>query len=460
MKRIIFILCFILTLESFSENLFTPPKEEINKVGSYQVKTNSIPERFRSLWTNSRYNKIREDEAAKDKSRIYSTITDSFRWNIWTPKNYKPEQPAGIIVLPLSFNIEDIPQAWQFFCDTHNIIVISPELSDKLITCNPELILCSIDIIKSRYKVDKNRIYLCAISYQYYTEILCFPDEFSGYIFVESGLHFSREHFNKTLGSRRLKELDSLLKKKYFSFIKNNSNQKLPVENEKIEVESFDSGIEYYRTENGWNSVWMKQYIQKNSKYQYITINGQHETLLTQVDYFYGLDYTTLRDALKFLDTPIINKGKALINLGSQAEKLKQYKKAMDLYLQAKNHQVDSAQNKYNRLISLLKAQESKLRKHIALKEYFEAYQLATSLVKQYGSEHADFSKLAVKEFSADKEIVLEIKAAVFLSKAETALSQNPVPVDQIIAACEKVIKTVSGTKTAEKAKKILEQIK
>lgn len=460
MKALFYLIISVLSQPLVGDIINNPPKEEINKIGSYQIKTDLIPERYRNLWTNSRFNKVREDEVKNDNHRVYSTVIESFKWNIWTPQKYDPQRPAGILVLPLSFQIEDFPQKWQHFCDSHNLILISPEFSKFIRTCNAALILCSIDIVKSRYKIDPRRIYLCAIKYHYYTDMLCFPEAFSGFVFVESGLHFSRKYFNKTLGGRRLRELDELLKKNYFAFIVNNENQKLPTEDQNIEVESFDSGTEYYRTENGWNSIWKKQYFQKNSKYKHITIDGQHETLLTQVDYFYGIDYTTMRDAVTFLDTPVINRGKELVKLGKQAENLKQYKKAIELYLLAENHHVSGAQNYTNRVLSLLKSQENKLRKLIISKDYGSAYKLATEVVKQYGTEHAKFSKLAVKEFLDDEKIALEIKAAVFLAKAEAALKQSPVPADKIKAACEKVIQTVPGTVTAEKAKAILEKIK
>ena len=95
-----------------------------------------------------------------------------------------------------------------------------------------------------------------------------------------------------------------------------------------------------------------------------------------------------------------------------------------------------------------------------AQKNYYDAFKTARFLKNNYPAKYVKDSNIILTKIKADEKIITEIKAAIYLNNVKNSLNQSPVPVDDIIAACEKVTKTVPGTVTAEKAQKIIDSLK
>ena len=173
-------------------------------------------------------------------------------------------------------------------------------------------------------------------------------------------------------------------------------------------------------------------------------------------------DVTRYPEVFKLIDKidPKPFNAKVFLTQAQAFEKKNNFPKAFEAYKIAANYGFEEAIKKFKEMNKELIETTSEINKHDKSKNYPEAFKLAQYLLKKFGTKSSLRATLINKTYLKDNKIILEIKAAAFLAKAEAALSQSPPPKDKIRAACEKVIKTVPDTFTAKKAQKLLKSLK
>ena len=451
-----FLLLLLLSVNSLGKNPFEVPREEIGKTGIYTVEQPGVPvhKDYEEIY---RHNHVNKPQLSADK-KYYKIYNKNIRFKIFVPESYNPSAPPGLIFMglddftqPSKVFEENIKQSKEFL-KQKNLIAVSVEMSQEVnLNGNMDfiankfeyavLIRRSISIIEERYKIDLDRI----ISFSSNSDrdglsiaaITC-PQKFKNNIFWDVTLLFHelmprpdsipKVSFGST--SEQIKTIEEASKNRYlFFFYKKEDN---PQDKEVVKY------IKRLLKKYNFSNTEFVDFNPQNLKSR----NGHEELLLT----------------VEKIDPKPFD-AKQILNKAISSDKKKDFLNAFKFYKIAAAYGFKEAQEKFNSWNNeLIKKSAAMLEAH-KNNDFPAAYKLAMIILKKYGSENCAEAAQLLKEYSKDKKISLELKAASFLAKAEAALKQNPPPKDKIKAACEKVIKIVPGTKTAEKAQKMLDTL-
>ena len=458
MRYIFFVHLFLFSLASFAQDPFKVPKEEIGKTGQYMIEQPGFPfhkdyiEIYRHDW------KAKPQKSPNNK--FYVTKECKPKFIISVPETYSSKSPAGIIYLGFENNptlgktLDTLFNDIKDILKQRNLIAITIESKHREIKIGAKssynieyiaLVRRSIDIIKERYEIDEDRIFTFGHDISPSTRALqaaitC-PKIFKNNIFWGFPILFYHNMKNKgktfpSFGSQ-YDEITTIrdASKNNFTFI----------------YETFKKGIMKDIHKNQIETAKETFNACKFINVSFIPFPADEKKLVNVKGILpIGLDK---------IDPKPFN-AKAFLIQAQAFEKKKNFPKAFENYKVASKYGFEEAVKKFNEMNKELQNTATAMMKNHQDKNYSEAYEGAQEILKKFGSGSSLQALNIYKSYPKDKKIVLEIKAAAFLAKAEAALKQSPPPTDKIKAACEKVIKTVPGTKTAEKAKKVLNSLK
>ena len=440
-KTILFILIFTTSL-LLADELLMPPEDQKNKAGAYLIDSNSIPEDYQKIWTRSEYNRHKRTEIKKENNKFYKSPTKKFKWKIFTPEKYKATDRPGLLVMPNEYVYEKLPIGFQKAINQTNLILACPQINSAY-EFTTEMIFSSIGIVKARYTINSQRIYYCSISARIdHDHYIAKPEVFKGFISVLN----PATHEPKDFTRKQLKDLEKFLKRSRYSF---------------IGVEYFDlPGInitytkEKFDIKNDWKSVHLPLKTLDKDGNEVLVKNLKHN------DAFLKMAPTPFIDAINHLDIEIIKKGKEQFIKANDAKAKANFKDALTLYQKAHENLHSTALEEFVKIKEILANSEDKLRKLVTDKNYPKAIVEAAQIIFKFGEGNADFAKLVMKECTTNPKIKLEIKAAKYLSKIESAIVKGLTEKAKIIKALNDVINYSPGSKTAEKAKSILDKLK
>lgn len=457
------LLFFIFSHTSFAKYPFTPKDEEIGKTKTYTLNTPELPLKFQNLWTKSEFNIYKNVHFSNKVKKSYSDKVNLFTWTIFVHEDYNVDIPSGILLLSTNFNYNEPPIAFKKLCKEYNLILIAPDLSKESQhgIYSLELSISALDLIRQRYKINNNRIFYVAFGNKINHEAhFHSPHLFTGIFGIRSQVGWDEKEFKKAFGKTKYKKFLNTLKDKHFFLLESPPKANdIGFENGRVIYEDnyFHSSLEKNKvlySSNFFNTEKSADFSTGDLKKFSSTINHINEEL------FLDLPLNALSRSFQFLDTKSLEMKETYFNEGVKFEQNEIYPKALVCYQNAYKLSHPKAKSRIRDIVDEIKRIEFTAIKSFTQKNYYEAYKTARSLTINYPNEYVKYSKLILEKIKADKDIINEIKAAIFLSKAQAALKQTPVPKDKIKAVCEKVIKTVPGTNTAEKAQKILDSLK
>lgn len=441
-----FLFFLLTTLHLNAQNILIPPQQEIGKKGLYQVESLSFPEKYHNIWTKTPYGKHQSKIIKYDKKKSYKTSPKlPFKWTVYTPPTYSDTSTPGILVITSRIKINNFPQNWTNLAQNQNLILIAPDFGGgKLMYFSAEAILASLDIIKSRYKINEHRIYYgSTTSFKFQVHIHS-PDLFKGFFTLEqNSILWSESHLKSSLGGKKYRTLEASLKKARYMFIAANN------------VTAYAPNSVTVNFDSSWNLKWEGLIFSTQNGPVRVTQGAQpEETVFSQVD------LSCLTKAITYLDSDLKDKGIELFAAAQKSEAQGEIKQALDLYMQAYKNLSAQAMKNYLKLINNLKHDEQMATSHFNDGKYPEAYQLALKNIKSFGPQHASISLKIKNDCEKDKKISQEIKAANYLLKVQKALKAGKSKPEVIRKALNDVIAFCPGTQTAENAQRILEGLK
>ncbi len=101
-------------------------------------------------------------EAAAERLNPILLATEPVEWRVYVPRDYRPQEPPGILVFVSSIDRGGIPEQWQPLMDEHNLIWIGASHAGSSAPVQ-ERVLKSIlapRAIDRKYKVDTERVYI------------------------------------------------------------------------------------------------------------------------------------------------------------------------------------------------------------------------------------------------------------------------------------------------------------
>ena len=461
MRLVLISLFLFLSLNLYAQYPFTPKNEEIGIKGLYTLQSSILPEKYRNLWHAAKFDIPKLLASNKRSTKHFKDLKNPFLWTFYIDESINPKRAPGVLVLVSDIHADPIPDQWKKLCKSQNLILAIPDFSktERRYSCSLEMTLATLDLIKPRFPICESRIYYVGIGNNIpHLAHLYTPAIFNGSFAIMSNFGWDSHRLQKKLGKEKHLAFISEVQKQYFYL---------------LEIPPVLSGFKvtktFYETESIKENIVFHTPLFKMKNYKLSLKNPDQTSVLKKLEVtdqtptneiYKNIDYDDLSYALRFLSS---NRNELLAKLLKNAQlhiDNKKYGLALKAYWQsyALNH--NKALEDIKPLEEVLKNEELKAMKLFSKNEYYEAYLLANKLVNEYSQLYAKNASSVIDEIHKDKNIVLEIKAASFLAKAEAALKQSPVPVDKIKAACDKVIQTVPGTVTAEKAKQIMDSLK
>ncbi|MCM8539739.1 MAG: helix-hairpin-helix domain-containing protein [Lentisphaeraceae bacterium] len=450
-----FLLLSLFSLSVFAEYPFTPKKEEIHRKGFYIIESSKLPNDYQYLWSKAKFNIYKKIHFSNKIDKSYRDTVNTFNWKVFTHDSYLPDIPAGILLLSSSFSFNAFPTAFKELCKEFNLILVSPDLSKERQhrKYTLELSLSALDLIKQRYEINNNRVFYVAFGNKVKHEAhLHSPQLFNGIFSIRSQVGWDEKELSKILGKTDYKKFISTLKKKPFYLLEPKPTATdVGFENGRIIYED-----NYFHPSLKNNTILYTKdlFLTEKSHYSSLSVNHINKELFSE------LRLSVLSRAFKFLDSNSLKLKEKYFDEGVKFEQNEQYPQAFKSYQNAYKLSHPKAKSRIEDLLKEIKKTEFTAIKNFAQKNYYDAFKTARFLKNNYPAKYVKDSNIILTKIKADEKIITEIKAAIYLNNVKNSLNQSPVPVDDIIAACEKVIKTVPGTVTAEKAQKIIDSLK
>lgn len=449
------IFIFIFLLNSFVRaDLLTPDKKEIGRIGYYEISSQKLPGEYKYIWSQSKSCpnglKVEYTSAQKDLRRG----NHKFKWRVYVPSCYREENKSGLIILATRVKFEKLPIAWKKLCEELNIILISAVHDNLDSWYSLEISLASYQIIEKRYSIDPLRSYYIGMAGQNVNHdfIVHSADRISGVVFFNCYHMFSTSTPSGFNGLSLF--YPKLLEEAYKNF---------------YTLVSYDRDFGDQQKRHFTRNMFFENTLKKSGSKKVRNLNYKMNASLGDNYYdlplytkiFYEQSFESLLDVLNLKKTYQNMKIQNQLETAKKLEADKHLGKALEAYKEShEKFKNDEAFEDFKRLASQLNEMIGKSNELFKSKNYPEAFFTATQTVKLFGTKLTKDVHHIISTCKKDKKIVLEIKAASYLAKAEAALKQSPVPVDKIRAACDKVIQTVPGTVTADKANTILEKLK
>lgn len=359
-------------------------------------------------------------------------------WKIYVPESYDPKKPSGIFYFISSNDNPGLPKNWRTVINKHNVIWVAAQKSgNKVFTywrhC---LALNGIKLIKERYNIDTNRIFLggnsgggraASILSIYYPEIIKGANyhvgcNFWGNISLNNGRY--------TPGFAKDKKIKTLKEAQQNYYV-------------------FTTGTKDFNLEGTKNvhAAYLKANF-KNCKLTIVDGLGHSQVPAEAFD-----------QALTFLDTPKAARGKDFMAKGLQMEKLKKWAEALKFYRLAIASGHEEAKAKESTIATQFNLIKEKIKSFNDKKNYYAAFLYISQVVKKYGKGTFPEAEILQQSYKKDKAILMELKGAVYLAKVERALKSPKASKEKIKLSLLKVIKNCPGTFTSQKAQTILDSL-
>ena len=458
MKIIIYLFVFNLLIisEVQGQDPYKVNKSEVGKKGTLDFSTNTLVDKYRRIWEKSKYDITKKLSYSKRSSKKYNFDKPILKWKIFVDESYNEKLPVGVLTLVSTDPLIEIPSHWKKLCKRYNLVLAvvdlsaDPVLKDYVI----ESTIIALDLIKARYKVSEDRIFYGAFSNNVEHNVhLHSPSLFEGVIAFRSKVGWDYDQDRDILEPEQFKNriIDTAKIKYYFIQTKPDSIYLPGYLHRSLKFNSYIAGNSDYKTRS------YPVYVEAQNQFKSLKVLEEE---ITFPELFKRISYNNLDSAMKFVDSRNLDKGYSYYQSGLKKLKLKNFKEAFLNFLNSKKHLYEDADKEIENLIETISKYELEAIKYFAQKEYYKSYKLANSNIEHFTQAYAKNSLDIINKINNDQNIILEIKAAAFLEKAEAASKKPNPPTDKIKEACEKVIKTVPGTKTAEKAQALLDSLK
>ena len=410
--RILLFTFFIISNYLFAENA---------KTGDFTMNDSGMPADIYEKMTGMNYEKLKLKP--NDGKLTFENDGKALSWQVHVPKNYNPSKPPGVFVYINSGDGGKIPGKWKELMAKHNLIWIGADRSGNKIYnyWRVSMALDGLRRIKESHSINEERVYLSGFSGGgRISSILAVgrPDVFKGAVY-HCGCNAPPTKDAKSLKAAR---------KNYFVFITGTKDFNL--NDTKGVVKNYNS--------NGF----------KNTKL--MVINGLgHKTPETK----------EMDQALEYLNTPLIAKGKEAIDKAVAAEKRKNFGDAIKYYKQAAAFNVDEALAKAEGIQKEIDDSYALAKKAEEERDYITALKTYDALYKKFGRDIGAEAYKKMISLKKDKKVVLEIKAMVYYQKIAKAIKAGKSG-DAVVTALKKVVDSAPGSKAAELAAKDLENLK
>jgi len=396
-------------------------KAENAKTGDYSIKDAGIPAETFEKVTGMTYEKLKLKP--KDGKLTFENDGKEISWQVHVPKNYNPAKPPGVFVYINAGDGGKIPGKWKELMEKHNLIWIGADKSGNKFYnyWRISMALEGLRRIKDTYSVNDERVYLSGFSgggrISSYLAVGR-PDVFKGAVY-HCGCNAP-----PTKDAKNLK----IAKKHYYVFVTGTKDFNL----------NDTKGVVNNYKANGF----------KNTKL--IVVNGLgHKTPETK----------EMDQALEFLNTPLIAKGKEAMAKAEAAEKRKNFGDAIKFYKQAASFNVEQALPKAEAIQKEIDDSYAIAKKAEEERDFILALQTYDKLYKKFGREIGKEAYDKIRSLKKDKKVILEIKAMVYYSKIAKAIKAGKSG-DAVTTALKKVVDSAPGSKAAELAAKDLESLK
>jgi hypothetical protein len=132
-------------------SLANEPKNQNPQTGAFQI-TTTITE-------------VGGPQAA-EAAQVAIAQEEPMIFEIYVPKNYRPEAPAGLMVYVSPSPSGKIPNRWKKVLDEQNIIWIAANDSGNKVAVARRAVFAMVapSMMKQRYRIDGNRVYLSGFS--------------------------------------------------------------------------------------------------------------------------------------------------------------------------------------------------------------------------------------------------------------------------------------------------------
>jgi len=464
-----YFLLFIFTFStSKAVDILEPTEEEKDKVGEYTLYSKGLPKAYKKIWNLTKFSPERSTVRILPAQPDVSSKKLSFQWSIYTPKSYKADFSTGLIILSTNVLVNDIPDQWKSLCEEHNYILIIPDFSSNR-RFTVEMCYASKELIKARYKIDLKNINYFALSknIRHYFHLHS-SSELNGIIAINTDLTWASNQFRDYIKIEKflpqLLEASRTKPMTLVSFDRKNGKKPDEFQNYMDSSNNFYKKLNYTKILRHKFEIEAPEAVKVNETIK--MQNGQTIVVTREEDgefhkrIFEKIPYESLTKIFDF------NKGleeAKKVDLFKQAEKYKSTQKlglALTMYERLhRKYKDEKAFEEFKELVQKLNKAISETKKLFNEKLYPEAKISADITVKLFGSNLAKDLKPILSSLSKDKLILKELKAAEYLEKIKNAIAKKRTAKTKIVQALKEVIDYCPGTKTAEKAKSILDSL-
>ena len=103
---------------------------------------------------------------ASEKTQSLIASDEQIVWQIYIPKSYSNDSPAGVVVYVSPSSSGAIPRGWASVLDSHNLIWISANQSGNRVLAPRRVLkaILGLEVVRQRYTIDEGRIYIAGFS--------------------------------------------------------------------------------------------------------------------------------------------------------------------------------------------------------------------------------------------------------------------------------------------------------
>jgi hypothetical protein len=442
------LLLFLFSLTAQAD--FKVKNDEMHKKGLIIIEQAGIPlgPAYKEINRHRGGNKLRMDPTGKFISLKFAKA----RWKVYVPPTYNSTASTGLVILLDTYKDpgrenEDVMAKYKYAAGKFNVILIlidckAPPIDlkmDPTVASFAEecqlLLRRSVDLANERYKINPDRVFLYSgivdTIAAFGAAIYC-PDVFRNFIsegapdpwweMEVDGVGKKAPSFGSQAAAITTLKKAS---KNRFVFTSTKTIEGLRFRN----TEALDKMLKKY----------------KFSKYSFETIDSSKGQK--------ALDVGIAKIDPDPFDSSVYMKNAMAF------EKRQDFSKAFENYKLATAYGVAGAKEKFEPMEKELNRKTAEMTKGHKAKDYALANNTAKQIINKFGQQNSPIAVKFYKAYLSDKKVVLEIKAAAYLSKAAEAFKKANPAKDKVKAACEKVIKLCPGTVTAQKAKDLLTKV-
>lgn len=359
---------------------------------------------------------------ANDGKYTYKNDGKKVTWQVHVPKNYNPSKPAGVLVYINSGNGGKLPGKWKDLMGKHNLIWVGADNAGNDYYTYWRMIMAREGLrrIKEAYEVNDERVYVSGMSGGGRVSSLIAmrdPEVFKGAIYL-CGCNVPNKNAKKI----------KIAKDNYYVLLSGTKDFNLP----------------------GTKSVYSFYQANKIKNSKLVVVNGLgHKTP----------ENKEMDEALEYLNSPIIEKGKEAMAKALEAEKRKKYEEALELFKKAAAFNVEEAISKGEAIQKEIDDSYATAKKAEGERDFVLALNTYDAIYKKFGKKIGAEAYKTMTTLKKDKQVVLEIRAMVYYNKIAKAIKAGKTG-DVVAKALQKVIDSAPESKAAELAAKDLETMK